>query len=163
MFDSIFSNIIRLFEKLAKLIIDYFETAFPTSLKGETMDIIALLNQLSATIASMQAALVDAQIAAESIAKESYDKGFAEGVASVLPNVDKIYSQAELDQKISEALVPMNDQVAALGVELQVVKDSIEGLKSEAVAAFKAELKVKYDEMQVIESSAETGFASLLS
>ena len=162
MFDSVFSTIIGLIEKFIKLIIDYFETAFPTSLKGETMDIIALLNQLSATIASMQAALVDAQLAAESIAKENYDKGFAEGVASVIPNVDKIYSQAELDQKISEALVPVNEQVAALSVELQSVKDSIEGLKAEAIAALKAELKLKYDEMQVVESQAESGFANLL-
>lgn len=120
------------------------------------MDLVKLLNELVANIAALQAQLVDAQASADALAKLKYDEGFAAGVASVVaPPSDKIYSQAELDQKIADALLPIQ-------AELEAVKASIEPKVAEALAVFKADLLSKYQEQQVVESQLETGFADLL-
>lgn len=86
------------------------------------MDLLTLLNGLVAQLA-------DAQKAADDLAKAKYDEGFAAGVASVGPG-DKLYSQAELDAKVAEA-------VAAVQVQLDGVAAELEALKA-AFAAFKA-------------------------
>lgn len=126
------------------------------------MDIVKLLQDLAATIAALQTQLADAQAAAESIAKEAYDKGFADGVASV-PVSDKIYSQAELDAAVASATEPLHGQIAELQVKVSELEASIDQKVGEAVAALKADLLAKYEEQQVAESEGETGFKSLLS
>jgi hypothetical protein len=134
------------------------------------MDIIALLQGLALKIEELSVALSDAQAAGDSIAKEAYDKGFADGVASLPPPVsDKIYSQEELDAAVAGAVGPLQEQVSAMQAELESLKVQVSDLqagledaKIEAVAAFKSELLAKYEEQQVVESTSETGFADLL-
>lgn len=121
------------------------------------MDLVSLLNNLVANIASLQAQLADAQKAADDLAKAKYDEGFAAGVASVGPG-DKIYSQAELDAIV----LPLNEKIAALELTVNELSASIPVKIAEAVAAFKAELLAKYEAAQVVESDVETGFKNLL-
>jgi chromosome segregation ATPase len=134
------------------------------------MDILALFNAFKEQLQSLQAALQDAQAASEQLAQEQYAKGFADGVASVPPPVnDKIYSQEELDQAVRSALAPVEEQVAAMRVQIEglgqqilELQNNIDSAKADAVAAFKAELLAKYEEQQVAESQGETGFGDLL-
>lgn len=121
------------------------------------MDLVSLLNNLVANIASLQAQLADAQKAADDLAKAKYDEGFAAGVASVQPS-DKIYSQAEVDAIV----LPLNEKIAALELAITDINATIPAKIAEAVAAFKAELLAKYEEQQVVETQAETGFKNLL-
>lgn len=123
-----------------------------------SMDLITLLNNLVASIATLQLQLADAQAALDAEKKASYDKGFADGVASVNPSSDKIYSQAELDAKLAEALLPLQLKIEELEkkvTELEIAQDA-------KVNAFKAELLAKYEAQQVAESEGETGFKDLL-
>jgi len=118
------------------------------------MDLTALQNLLAA-LAAMQQQVVDAQ----ALVDQAYQKGFADGVASVpTPVSEKIYTQEELDAKIQEALFPVNEKVAALEAEVALVPQKV----AEGVAAFKAELLAKYNELQVAETATEVGFAELL-
>ena len=135
------------------------------------MDIIALLQGLASKIAELQVALQDAQAAGDSIAKEAYDKGFADGVASQPPPVDDVtpFSQADIDAAVLAAVEPLQSQVSAMQSEMDALKLQVEELqlgieaaKSEAVSSFKAELLAKYEEQQVAESQGETGFGDLL-
>lgn len=128
---------------------------------GVQMDLVALLNSLVANIAALQAQLVDAQASADALAKAKYDEGFAAGVASV-GGSDKIYSQAELDAKIAEAVLPLNEKVASLEAKIVEIEAGIEVKVKDAVAVFKAELLAKYEAQQVAESEGETGFKNLL-
>jgi hypothetical protein len=121
-------------------------------------NIIKLLNDLQASISSLQAQLSDAQAAVAQVAKENYDKGFADGVASVGPG-DKIYSQVEMDA----ALQPLKDQVAALQVQLDGVPAQIEAAVAAGKAELKAELKAAYEAAQASESASESDFGSKLS
>ncbi len=148
-------------------------------------NIIVLLESLSATINELQVKLADANAAMEEIKavsfesgkvvgieegkvlgfedgkKAGYDEGYAKGFEdgkALGGNGDKIYSQAEVDLMIA----PLNEKIASLEAEVQAIKDSIEGLKVEAVNAFKLEIKAKYDEAQVAESQLESSFSDLL-
>ena len=111
---------------------------------GENMDILSLLNQLVETIGKLQSQLGDAQLAVQ----ENYNKGFSDGVASVVPPVsDKIYSQSDLDA----ALKPIQDQTVLLQAqidessakmaELQAQVDSIPSKIEEAIKSVIEELK----------------------
>lgn len=128
------------------------------------MDIVKLLQDLSATISSLQLALADAEAAAVQIAKENYDKGFADGVASVPPPVvsDKIFSQEELDAAVKAAVEPLQARVVELEALVEEIKAGVQPKIDEALAAFKAELLAKYEAQQVVESETETGFKELL-
>lgn len=105
------------------------------------MDLIQLLQGLQQQIA-------DAQAAAEKLAKENYDKGFADGVLSV-GNGDKIYSQVEADALIAAAVTPLSEKVAALQVQV----DGIPGLISDAV--FKAKSDVLAAVLELVKSEGD--------
>lgn len=127
------------------------------------MDIVKLLQDLTASIAALQAQLVDAQAAADSIAKENYDKGFEDGVASVPPPVsDKIYSQAELDAAVAGAVGPLQEQIASLQEQVSAMQGQIDQKVADAVALVKADLLAKYKDLEVALQVAETGFEDLL-
>lgn len=124
------------------------------------MDILAQLQAIVSLINELQAKLVDAEAALSESAKIAYDKGFADGAASVVvtPPTDKLYSEEELQTKIKEALFPLEEKITSLEAEIALLPQKIE----EGVAAFKAELLAKYNELQVAETAAEVGFAELL-
>lgn len=128
------------------------------------MNFLELLTSMVAQIGELQTALQDAQATADKLVKEAYDKGFADGVASVPPAGEDVtpFSQADLDAAVAAAVGPLNEQIAAMQVELDGLKASVEQIKADAVAAFKAELLAKYEEMQVVESQLETGFGEML-
>lgn len=127
------------------------------------MDILKLLTDLAATIEALKSQLVDAQAAVDQVAKESYDKGFADGVASVVvPPSDKIYSQAEADALVEAAVAPLKEQVSLLQAQVDGIPAQIEAAVSEAVAKLKADLKAAYDAAQAAEGEAESKFDELL-
>lgn len=128
------------------------------------MDLITLFNMLQQTIADLQAKLMDAQAALDLEKKASYEKGFADGVASVpvQPISDKIYSQAEFDAKLSEGLAALQMELDGVKAQFESLKGSVDAQIKSAVDAKLGELKAAYDAMQVIENQAETGFADLL-
>ena len=119
------------------------------------MDFTAL-QTLLASLAALQQQVVDAQ----ALVDQAYQKGFADGAASVVvpPASDKIYSEEELQAKIKEALFPLEEKITSLEAEISLLPEKIE----EGVAAFKAELLAKYNELQVAETAAEVGFGELL-
>ena len=123
--------------------------------------LVALLNGLKETIDSLQAKLVDAQASLDEAVKKAYDEGFAAGVASVPVN-DKVYSQAEVDAKIAEAVQALNEKVLMLEDQVKMLQEGQDKAVAEALAAFKADLKAKYEEQQVAETASETGFAEFL-
>lgn len=125
------------------------------------MEIIKLLQDLAASVAALQAQLADAQAAADSIAKEAYDKGFADGVASV-PTSDKLYSQEELDAAIAAAVGPLNEKVAELQAQVDSFPAQIDQKVQEAVAALKADLLAKYEAAQADEGDLENSVRELL-
>ena len=127
---------------------------------GVNMDLVVLLNSLVANIAALQAQLVDAQASADALAKAKYDEGFAAGVASV-GGGEKIYSQAELDAKIAEAVAPLNVKIAELDAKVAELSAALVAEAGKLVA-FKADLLAKYEAQQVAESEGETGFKNLL-
>lgn len=119
------------------------------------MDFTAL-QTLLASLAALQQEVVDAQ----ALVDQAYQKGFADGVASVVvpPASDKIYSEEELQAKVAEAVAPLQKKIE----ELEVVVAGVDQKIADALAAFKAELLAKYNEFQVAETAAEVGFADLL-
>lgn len=99
--------------------------------KGKKMnDLIALLQGLSASIAALQAQLVDAQAAAQA----QYDKGFADGKASVSGD----FTQADIDAAVKAAVDPLNAQILDLQGQLSGVQGQIDA----AVLQAKSDLKV---------------------
>lgn len=102
------------------------------------MDLVKLLQDLAATITSLQAQLQDAQAALDASVKAGYDKGFSDGAASVVlpPASDKIFSQAELDQAVQAAVQPLQSQVD--GIPALVDQKVLE-----AMVQFKADLLAK--------------------
>ncbi len=93
-------------------------------------DLIKLLQDLSASIAALQAQLVDAQAAAQA----QYDKGFQDGKASVPGG----FSQADLDKAVADAVAPLNLQIAALQAQVDGIPAQIDA----AVSKAKSDLKV---------------------
>lgn len=138
------------------------------------MDIIASLNKLVADIATLQASLANAQGAAESIAKENYDKGFADGVASVPPvDGEKKFTQADLDAAVEAVRSALTVEMEALRLQVSDLQGKLDQATAEldqkiaeavkvAIGAFKAELKLKFAEQQAKESSDEAEFGKLL-
>lgn len=123
------------------------------------MDILAQLQALVSLINELQAKLVDAEAAVAESAKVAYDKGFADGVASVPPPVsDKIFSQAEVDQMLADAVLPLQKKIE----DLELVVAGVDQKIAEGVALVKADLLAKYNELQVAETASEVGFAELL-
>lgn len=137
------------------------------------MDIIKLLEDLKATIDGLQSALGDAKAAAEQIAKENYDKGFADGVASVPVDSEKKYTQADLDAAVQAVRDQTSAEVEALRLEIANLKSELEQAKRDvagqieqavksAIQSFKSELKAKFAEQQAKESADEAAFGALL-
>lgn len=129
---------------------------------GGNMDLVAILAAIEALKAQV-VALEQAQAEKlAQVAKEEYDKGFAAGVASVVPGVDKIYSQADLDQAVASAVALVQVELEAVKAEAQAVKVELEALKlglpqqlAQAKAELKAELLAKYQAAQEAESQLE--------
>lgn len=117
------------------------------------MDLLKQLQDLIALVASFPDQLVAEK-------KASYDEGFAAGAAA--GGIDKIYSQAELDAKVAEAVAAVQLQLDAVKAELEQLKGEVDLKIASALSAFKADLLAKYQEQQVVESASETGFADLL-
>lgn len=134
--------------------------------KGKSMDLLALLQGLVASVSALQAQLADAEAALAEAKKLSYDEGFAAGIASVGTGNDKIYSQAELDAQVAAAREGLQLQITDLQSQLDALKAEVDSkvatAVSEAVAALKAQLKAAYEAQQVAESEGETGFKGLL-
>lgn len=112
------------------------------------------LQQLLETLATLQQQAIDAKL----LVDQAYQKGFTDGVASVVIPVDKIYSEEELQAKIAEAVAPLQKKIE----ELEAVVAGVDQKIADGVALFKAELLAKYEELQVAETAAEVGFAELL-
>lgn len=127
---------------------------------GVNMDLVALLNNLVANIATLQAQLVDAQASADALAKAKYDEGFAAGVASV-PVVPGGFSQEQVDAFIAAAVAPLNEKIALLDAKIVELEAALVAEAGKLVA-FKADLLAKYEAQQVAESEGETGFKNLL-
>jgi hypothetical protein len=132
------------------------------------MDLIKLLNDLLANVSALQGQIVDlqsklsdAQGELDKVAKESYDKGFADGVKSV-PVSDKVFNQAEVDAMLASAVGPLNEKISMLMAEIDLIKANVQIQIDQAVNDFKSELAEKYEAMLVVEKQAETGFAELL-
>ena len=122
------------------------------------MDLLQLLQGLMGSIAELQAKLQDAEAQLAIEKKASYDAGFADGVASVVVDPEKKFSQADLDKAVSDAVLPLQDQVAALQAQV----DGLPSLVAEEVAKVKASLLASYEAQQVVENDSETGFKDLL-
>lgn len=119
------------------------------NLKNQAVDFIARVDEF------------DVGIAAEK--KASFDEGFAAGAASV--GSDKIYSQAELDEKIAPLMTEIEQlkvEIVTLKGEVSSMPEKLEMAKGEAVEKFKAELLEKYTAEQSAESESEKKFAELL-
>lgn len=110
------------------------------------MDLTALQSLLAA-LAAMQQQVVDAQ----ALVDQAYQKGFAEGVASVqVPVSDKIFSQAEVDQMLADAVAPLQKKVE----ELEAIVAGFDQKVADALALFKADLLLKVKEVDAIEDAA---------
>lgn len=110
------------------------------------MDLVQLLKDLATKLAE-----VEALLAAEKQA--SYDAGFAAGVQSASGN-DKVYSQAEFDAKLAEALSPVLAQVEELKAQVQKASE----LVAKYDAAIQAEIEDVAKDTQRLEAfKAELG------
>lgn len=115
------------------------------------MDILAQFSALLALLPELQAKLADAEATLAAASKLAYDKGFADGVASVVVTPgDKIFSQAEADAMVATAVEPLQKKIEKL--ELVVV--GIDGKIAEALMVFKADLLLKVKEVDAIEDAA---------
>ena len=106
------------------------------------MDILKLFNELHAAVESAQLALADAQLAAEQLGALKFAEGAAsrdEEVAGLLARIaeleaidpEKKYSQAELDQAVSDAVtaavqLAVDEAKAALKTSFQALLDAEE-------------------------------------
>jgi len=124
-------------------------------------NILELVKVMVANINTLQSQLQDAQAQIEAVATESYNKGLADGKASMVTDAvtDKLYSQAELDAAVVSAVAPLKEKVAALEVEVAAVKVELEVAKAsvvdvdavvaEAVKAVKLEIAAKIEDAQI--------------
>lgn len=101
--------------------------------------------------------LVELLALIESEKQAACDEGYASGMAASSGS-DKLYSQAELDAKIQDAILPLQEEINILKSQ----SIDVEAVIFEAKSELKAELLAKYEEQQVAESQAETGFLELL-
>jgi hypothetical protein len=137
--------------------------------QGGSMDlttILALLEQVKVQVEELKVAQ-EAELAA--VAKAKYDEGFAAGVSSVTGG-DKIYSQAECDAKVVEAVAlavaPLQTELDAVKVELEALKADVaaqmEAVKVAAKEEAKAEILAKVQEQQASETAGEQAIIDLL-
>lgn len=103
------------------------------------MDIVKLLSDLKASLDALSLQLVDAEAAA----KAAYDKGFADGVASVV--VPGGPTQAELDAA--------NEKIAALQAEIEALKAASEEAVVSAVLRIKEGAKAVIDAFEAKEDA----------
>jgi hypothetical protein len=103
------------------------------------MELVQLFQELLAKLADARAAL-------EAEKQASYDAGFAAGVQSVSGN-DKVYSQAEFDAKLAEALAPVLAQIESLKVEVAKA--------SELVAKYDAAIQAEIEDAKTDSSRLE--------
>jgi len=161
-----------------------------TSLRGGNMnDLIALLNSLSSSIASLQSQLADAQVAAQA----NYDAGVQAGKDSrnqevedlsaqmTQLTIDKANLQSQIDQLTADKAA-MQTVIDSIPAQLQSKYDEgfaagvasvppssgsfsqadVDAAVASAIAALKQSLKDAYEAQQVVESASETGFKDLL-
>lgn len=121
-----------------------------TTSGGSMEQLVKLLNDLATSIDALKAQLVDAQVAAQA----NYDAGFAAGVASV-GGGDKLFTQADLDKAVADAVAPLNVSIAALQAQIDAVPAQIADAVSAAKAKLKALVVAAYDEAQSAEGAVE--------
>ena len=126
------------------------------------MDLTAILAAIEALKAQVVALEASQAEKLAQVAKEEYDKGFAAGVASVIPGVDKLYSQAELDAAVAAAVDVVKAELDVVKAEAAAVKLELESLKAglpaqlaAAKAEVKAEILAKYQDAQAKEAEVE--------
>ncbi len=103
------------------------------------MDVLVLLQNLVANIAALQVQLQDAEAALVAEKLNSYNEGFAAGVASVpVGDPEKKYSEAEL-----QAIV-QSEVALALTMQKQAIKEA-------------------YNAQQALETKTEVDFDALIS
>ncbi len=131
-------------------------------------DLVKLLTDLGNTIAGLQAQLADAQAALDVAVKQAYDKGFADGVASV-PKGDKIYSQEEADALVKAAVDPLQAQIVEMQAKVEELQKQVDGMgekleqaKIDAKNELRAQLKEAYANAQNAENQLEQDFGKLL-
>lgn len=120
-----------------------------------------LLNQLPAllqTIESLKAQAADAAALVEVEKKASYEKGFADGVASV-PVSDKLYNQAEVDAMIASATEPLQMKVtdleagmAELSEQLKVMAESVDAKVAEGIEKWKEGYRAALAEIETLKN-----------
>lgn len=64
---------------------------------------------------------------ASALLKSEYDRGFADGVASVSVDPEKKFSQADLDAAVSAAVAPLQDQIAAMQAQIDGFDARLQG------------------------------------
>jgi flagellar capping protein FliD len=94
------------------------------------MDLITLLTNLNNALSALQQQLADAQAAAQA----QYDKGFADGKASVTGG----FTQADIDAAVKAAVDPLNEQIAAMQSQIDSIPAQIEVARTELKAAVKS-------------------------
>ena len=142
------------------LIEKFFALISNANNKGDNMgDLVQLLVYLKATIDSLQAQLIDAQSSLDVAIKQAYDKGYADGVASI-PVSDKIYSQEEAQALIDAAVEPLNATIIGLTGQIEELKLKIDQSALEidakiqaAVDAAIAQVIADYESTQVDDSA----------
>ncbi len=107
-----------------------------TNNKGDSMEDLmkSISDLISAFVASEKQKSND----------EGYQKGLADGSASVGGNPDLKFSQADLDKAVSDAVGPLNDKISAMQIEIDGMPSKID----EAVKAVKADLKDALDKLE---------------
>lgn len=111
------------------------------------MDVLALLQGLLSQLSALQAQLADAEAALAAEKKAAYDLGFSEGVASM--QSDKIYSEADLQAKLAEAVLPLQVKIQELEAALVGIDEKV----AQEIAKVKAELLAKLKEIDAIEDA----------
>lgn len=118
------------------------------------MDIFAAFEQLKAAITELSLKLVDMEASIKEAKDAAYEegrlKGFEEGVASVPTpgGEDKLYTQADLDAKVAEAIAASEVKVGEL--EAQVAGHA------DAIAALKTEFKAIVADQKSVEDASES-------
>lgn len=115
-----------------------------------------IVDQMLVEAQSKVEALTKLQTEIDAEKQAAYDEGFTAGAASI--GSDVVYTEAELQAKLAEAVAPLNTKVEELSAEVQLIPAKLD----EAKVSVKAELAAKYAELQVAESQIETGFGDLL-
>ena len=122
-----------------------------------------LLEDFKGLITSLQVQLADTQAALEAEKLISYNKGFADGVASVpVGDPSKKYSEEELVAKVAEAVAPLQTQIDSLKADVEAVKAESDAKAAQAVSDVKAVLLQSYKDLEVAVQTVETGFEDKL-